>query len=168
MTIRIANGQFIITRPDGTTTFNVDDKLLHITNVVSGVLTIPEVQGGAPSSGGPGSQNLTTVYDLGAVNASATQVIGAVKFVLNGSGNGLAYNRWHTVMGGTIIWVMDGAGLTSQGRRTNGALAQLVTYHFDISAGRCRMIRRVVIATGFLYGIQAHNIEYKLRCGAWV
>ncbi len=168
MSVRIANGEFLITRPDGTTTFNIDDKLLHVTNTIAGTLTIPAFGGGAAGSGGPGSQNVTTTYDLGAVNSFATQVIGAVKFVLTGPGDGLAYNRWHMVMGGTVIWVMDGAGLTSDGRETNGGLRQLVTYHFDISAGRCRMVRRIVIATGFLYVIQAHSIQYKLRAGAWV
>ena len=164
MSVRIADGQFLITRPDGTTTFNVDDKLLHITNTISGTLTIPAFSGGSSA----GSQNVTTTYDLGAVNSFATQVIGAVKFVLTGPGDGLAYNRWHMVQGGTIIWVMDGAGLTNGGRETNGQLRQLVTYHFDISGGQCRLVRRIAIATGFLYVIQPHTIEYKLRCGAWV
>lgn len=167
MTIRIAAGQMLITRAGGGTTFNTDDKLFHVTNTVSGSLAIASYTGGAAGSGGPGTKIETTVYDLGAVNANATQVIGAVKFVLTGNGDGLAYNRWHMVMGGTIIWVMDGALRTSYGA-TNGQLRQLVTYHFDISGGQCRLVRRIAIATGFLYVIKPHTIEYKLRCGAWV
>ena len=165
MTVRIADGRFVITRSGGGTIFNTDDKLFHVTNTLQGTETIPMFSGG---SGFGGFKNETTYYDLGAVNSFATQVIGAVKFVLPGPGDGLASIRWHMVQGGTIIWVMDGAGLTNDGRETNGQLRQLVTYHFDISGGQCRLVRRIAIATGFLYVIQPHTIEYKLRCGAWV
>jgi hypothetical protein len=169
MTIRVKNGEFIVTRPSGGgTLFNVDDKLLHITNVVQGSQLIPQLAGG--NSGGTSFPvDQTDYYDLGPVNAAATQIIGAVKFVLTGSGNGVAYNRWHMVMGGTIVWVMDGApSLTDAGRLSNEGLSQYVAYHFEISAGRARMVRRAAINTAFFYVVQAHTIEYKLRAGVWV
>jgi hypothetical protein len=166
MTVRIADGRFVITRSGGGTLFNTDDKLFHVTNTLQGTTTIPMFSGGSSFGG---FKNETTYYDLGAVNEFATQVIGAVKFVLTGPGDGLAYNRWHMVMGGTVVWVMDGAPTTtSQGRNTNGNLGQFVTYHFEINASRARMVRRAVINTAFSYSIQPHDIQYKLRCGAWV
>jgi len=169
MTIRISNGQLIITRPGGGgTLFNVDDKLLHITNTLQGVLSIPARSLGG-GSGGVGFVNDTTNYDLGPVNAFATQVIGAVKFVVTTGSAGLAYNRWHMLMGGTVVWVMDGSpSITSLGGNSNSGVSQMVTYHFEISAGPARMVRRFVGNTAFGYQVRAHDIEYKLRAGAWV
>lgn len=170
MSIRIADGQFIVTKPSGGgTLFNIDDKLLHITDTnISGSKSIGSISGGAASSGGPGPVKGTDYYDLGAVNPFATQLIGAVKFVLTGPGDGLAYNRWHTVMGGSVVWVMDGPGLTSRGRTSNGGPLCMVTYHFEIASNRARMVRNWAISSGYLYVVQPHVIEYKLRAGAWV
>lgn len=170
MTIRIEDGQMIVTKPSGGgTLFNTDDNLLHITNTLNGTISIPAKSLGG-GSGGIGFVNETTNYDLGAVNAFATQVIGAVKFVLTGGTAGLAYNRWHMVMGGTVVWVMDGTpAITNLGGSTNNSfVSQMVTYHFEIAAGRARMVRRFVGNTAFGYQVRAHDIEYKLRAGAWV
>lgn len=169
MSIRVADGQFIVTKPSsGATLFNIDDKLLHVTNALSGTLSIPAKSLGG-GSGGIGYVNETTYYDLGAVGAGATQVIGAVKFIVTTGFAGLAYNRWHMVMGGSVVWVMDGApSITSLGGNTNGVPSQMVTYHFEIASGHARMVRRFVGNTAFGYEVRAHNIEYKLRCGAWV
>ena len=169
MTIRIQDGQFIITKPGGGTLFNVDDKLLHITNTLNGTISIPAKSLGGGSRG-VGFVNETTYYDLGPVNPFATQVIGAVKFIVTTGSAGLAYNRWHMLMGGTVVWVMDGTpSTTSLGGSTNNSfVSQMVTYHFEIAAGQARMVRRFVGNTAFGYSVRAHDIEYKLRCGAWV
>ena len=91
MTVRIADGRFVITRSGGGTIFNTDDKLFHVTNTLQGTQTIPMFSGG---SGFGGFKNETTYYDLGAVNKFATQVIGAVKFVLTGPGAALWFGSW--------------------------------------------------------------------------
>ena len=170
MTIRIAGGQFIVTKPSGGgTLFNVDDKLLHITNTLNGTISIPAKSLGGGSRG-VGFVNETTYYDLGPVNPFATQVIGAVKFIVTTGSAGLAYNRWHMLMGGTVVWVMDGTPSTTKlgGSTNNSFVSQMVTYHFEIAVGQARMVRRFVGNTAFGYSVRAHDIEYKLRCGAWV
>lgn len=170
MSIRVADGQMIITRQGGDgTIFNVDDKLLHVTNSLAGTLSIPAKSLGGGSNSGINFVNNTTYYDLGAVHAAATQVIGAVKFILTTGSAGLAYNRWHMVMGGTVVWVQDGApSITSLGGGSNYNCAQMVTYHFEIASSRARMVRRFVGNTAFGYEVRAHDIQYKLRAGAWV
>lgn len=164
MSFKIDNGKMRITRPDGVAIFDSDDKLFHVTNTINETRSIPQFNGGGSISN---NQDITTTWDLGTVHSSATQVIGAVKFTLNNPNAAYAYDRWHMVMGGTMVWVMDGAGLTSQPGNTSPG--QYVGYHFRIQGGVCQLVRRLIIAgTGFSYSVLAHDIQCKLKCGVWV
>lgn len=165
MTFRIASGK---ARLDvgGVTRFDSDDLLLHGASAglsISGFVDIPNLSGGSGTT-----VNSTTSYDLGAVTAGHTQLIGAVKFNVNNSSVALAFDRWHMVMGGSIIWVMDGDPGFADALGDNSGLRQFVSYHFDISAGRARLVRRAFISnTPLPYTVIAHRITYKLRSGNW-
>lgn len=163
MSVDISNGRMLVTK-GGETRLNTDDAFFHITNAYTGSVNIPNA--------GVSSINIdtTTVYDLGAANQFATHVIGAVKFTLGNQNAGMAYDRWHSVCGGSICWVMDGEPGSSNRRGSNFGFRQGCFYHFDISGGRCRLVRRLVLkgVGGAQYSILAHRIDYKLRAGAWV
>ena len=165
MTFRISTGKATLD-VGGVTRFDTDDKLLH---GASSGLNISGFQDIAALSGGNGTTvDSTTTYDLGAVTSGHTQLIGAVKFNLNNSAAALAFDRWHMVLGGSIVWVMDGEPGFASALGDNSGLRQYVGYHFDISAGRARLVRRALIAgTPFSYTVLAHRITYKLRSGNW-
>lgn len=160
---RVAGGRMTVPRNDGSYLFNSDDKLFHPLSTVNGTVAM------RAWTGGNGEYvHRTEVFNLGAVNPACTQVIGAVKFTLNNYAAGAAFDRWTMVMGGSIVWVLDGESGSPIG--TNGDLFEMVTYHFDISGGQCRLVQHIAIdgsVTGF-YTVRSHSIEFKLRCGIWV
>lgn len=150
-----------LTRTDGRHIFNSSDKLFHPISTITGVKAMQ-----AWAAGYSVHVNRTEVFNLGAVNPACTQVIGAMKFTLNNYAAGTAFDRWTMVMGGSILWVLDG----EQGDGRNLGLSQIVTYHFDVAGGQCRLIQRVALdgAIAANYTVRSHSIEYKLRCGVWV
>lgn len=117
-------------RKSGITRLNTDDALLHGTSQglpINGTINIEAI-----GTNNDSRVNLTTVYDLGAVTSGHTQLIGAVKFTLASYAAGLAYNRWHMVMGGSIVWVMDGEPGFQSSVGNNASMNQWVDYHFRI------------------------------------
>ena len=120
--------------------------------------------------GGDGvGYDLNDTVTLGTVPAACTQVIGAVKFDLSSNyPAGFRFDRWHMVMGGTMLWVMDGEPGFQDQLGSNFGCSQYCAYHFSVSGGVVRLHRRVVIdRTPFQYVIRPHRLIYKLRCGAW-
>jgi len=171
MSLDLSGGRLRIDK-DGITRLNTDDLLLHGAASgfgLSGSVSIPAHTGGNSDDGGPGRINITTTWDLGAVPAGHTQIIGACKFDLNNDAAALAFDRWHTVMGGTIVWVMDGEPAFAGALGDNGAsVKQYCAYEFRISGGQAQLVRRLFIAdTPNAYTILAHEITYKLRSGNW-
>ena len=165
MTFHLAAGALVIDK-GGITRFNSDDQLLHGAASglpISGTVAIAAVTGGAGVR-----VDSTTVYDLGAVTSGHTQLIGAVKFDLNNDAAGLAFDRWHTVMGGSVVWVMDGEPGFAAALGDNNDLQQWVDYHFRINAGRAEMVRRLFIDDSpFSYTVLSHTVSFKLRSGNW-
>lgn len=168
MTFDVSNGRMLIDK-GGVTRLNTDDALLHGTTQglpINGTVAIPSVTGG--NSGSPGTVNRTDVYDLGAATSGHTQLIGVCKFTLNNYAAGLAFDRWHLVMGGNILWVMDGESGFGDVLGDNSSLQQWVDYHFRIAAGRVEMVRRLYIDNSpFSYTVLSHSIQYRLRSGNW-
>lgn len=165
MTLDISNGRLLIEK-SGITRLNTDDALLHGTSQglpITGTINIEAI-----GTNNDSRVNLTTVYDLGPVTSGHTQLIGAVKFTLASYAAGLAYNRWHMVMGGSIVWVMDGEAGFQSAAGNNGNINQWIDYHFRIKAGRAEMVRRAYMgSTPASVTILGHSITYKLRSGNW-
>jgi hypothetical protein len=140
--------------------FDSRDKLLHGNTwgfPISGSRAI-----GALSS----PHNASTIYDLGASPDGHTLVYGACKFNLNNNAAGLAFNRWHAVMGGTIVWVMDGEPGIRDFLGENGLFSQFVGYYFRVNSGRVELVRRAWLKpTPLDYSVLPHTISYKLRTG---
>ncbi len=163
MTLRISDGRLRIT--DGSrTVFDTDDRMLHVLASISGQTSSFAYLGGD----GVG-YDLNDTVTLGTVPAACTQVIGAVKFDLSSNyPAGFRFDRWHMVMGGTMLWVMDGEPGFQGQLGSNFGCSQYCAYHFSVSGGVVRLHRRVVIdRTPFQYVIRPHRLIYKLRCGAW-
>lgn len=168
----LSGGRLIIEK-DGITRLNTDDLLLHGVAAgftLTGTLNIAAIAGGNSNDGGPGERNLTTVTNLGAVPVGHTQLIGSVKFSLfSDSGAGQAFDRWTTIMGGTVVWVMDGEpGFAAAVGDNGSAVTQFVAYSFQISAGQAQLVRRLYLDdTPGQYTVISHRIDYKLRSGNW-
>lgn len=165
MTISIQDGAIVIEQ-GSRTVFDTDDKLFHVIDPLNGstpslaYLTQPHV-----------GQDIDNYLVLGSVNPICTQVIGAVRMRLTGGSYnaGLMFDRWHTVMGGTIVWVLDGEPGASSVKGSNLGCRQAVLYWFEVVGGQVRLRRRAAFdGTPLQYGVRAHVLDYKLKCGVWV
>lgn len=163
MSVDIHSGRMVIRNPAGVTLFDSEDGLFHVLSTVNGSVAIP-----AYVHPGNTNANLTTSYLLGSCNANCTDVLGSVKATLNSYEAGLSFNRWFTVMGGTILWLVDGHALLGT-PDPNINIRQLVTYSLRVSAGQVFLDRRLLIsaASQGTYEIRAHTIEFKLKCGLY-
>lgn len=163
MTVEISGGRIVVTK-GGVKRFDSADAMFHITNSYTGAIDIDAV------GLGRAVVDRTDYFDIGAANAFASQIVGAVKFTLNNNNAGMAYDRWHSMFGGSICWLMDGEPDISDRRGSNYGFGQGVFYHFDISGGRARLVRRLVFAGvgSASYTILSHRINYQLRAGVWV
>jgi hypothetical protein len=161
------NGVIVV--KDGIKRLDTRDKLLHGNTwgfPISGTQSISAVTGGG--DGDPGRRNLTTVYDLGPAPDGHDTVYGVCKFDLNNDTAGLAFNRYHVVMGGSILWVMDGEIANTSFIGDNSILGQWVDYHFRVLDGRVELVRRLFIwDSQGTYTVLSHDITYKLRTGVW-
>ena len=142
------------------------DKFLHGNTwgfPISGVRSIAAISGG-----GGTTVNQTDVYNLGAAPIGHNYVYGACKFNLNNSDAGIAFNRWHTVMNGSLLWLMDGDPADGADVGANISVRQFVMYYFRISGGQVQLVRRIFISNSpGTYTVLAHSITYKLRTGVW-
>jgi len=79
----------------------------------------------------------------------------------------LAFDRWTMLMGGSVLWVIDGEpGGADRGQ--NVMPYQWIDYSFRIRNNRAEMVQRVLIAqSDILYRVRAHVVTYKLRSGNW-
>jgi hypothetical protein len=163
MSVDVHSGRMTIKNTSGVTLFDSDDGMFHVLSAVSGSVSIP-----AYVHPGNVNANVSDSYLLGSCNANCTDAIGAVKFTLNTGAAGLAYDRWHTIMGGSIMWLIDGHGLLGT-PDPNINLRQLVTYSLRVAAGKVYLDRRLLIsaASQGTYEIRAHTLEFKLKCGLY-
>lgn len=162
--ISIRNGRMTI--KDGSrTVFDSNDKLLHLAAKVDGVTPYYSYH-----AGNDVGLDLTDRVLLGTVPVGCTQVVGAVKMEMTtNSGAGLRFDRWHMVMGGSIIWVMDGEPGFADRLGSNLGLRQFCSYHFSVSAGGVYLNRRVVLdRIPYEYFVKSHRLHYRLRAGVWV
>lgn len=160
--LRVSNGRILIT--EGTDEkFNTDDLMFHEISTLNGT-----TQSLTYSAGNGVGLEINDRIALGNVHPVCTQVIGAVKFTLNNYAAGMAFDRWHMVMGGSICWVLDGEPGFLDRLGSNLGTRQVCFYSFSTTGGVVYLERRVVIADiPFEYFIRSHTITYKLRCGAW-
>lgn len=166
MTLEVANGRLRVTQ-GGKVRFDSSDRMFHITNRPQGTIKIDNLATATPGR----DYRATTAWDLGAVHPSANQIIGAVKFTLANYSAGMAFNRWHSLCGGSICWVMDGEPRVRDRAGANLGFRQGVFYNFDIVSGRARLVREVFLAelpVTTSYTVLAHSLTYKLKCGVWV
>lgn len=165
MTIDLDPGHIRIKNTLGQTVVDTGDALLHGAlpgwNITGAVLYPTISSGGSPIYA---EQSV----DLGAAPPGHTQVFGAVKFDLNNNAAGQAFDRWTMVMGGSIVWVMDGEPGFAMAAGDNSGRYQHVDYHFRIVAGRVEIVRTVFLRdTPATYQVLSHTITYKLRTGNW-
>lgn len=159
----VSGGRIQIKDTDGAVRFDTYDKLFHITDAVSGSLSISALVGGSDTV-----IDTTTSFNLGSCNSSCTHVVGALKFTLNSYAAGMAFDRWHTFLGGAAMWVLDGEPGFAGGLGDNddGRASQLVYYSLRVTSGVVWLDRRAVIAdTDFSYTVLSHSISYKLKTG---
>ena len=162
--LSVSAGQIVIKDTNGATRFDTDDGLFHITNQLSGSVGVANVTGG----GGSGLRDLTSTVSLGVCHADCTHVIGALKFTLNNYAAGMAFDRWHTFLGGSALWVMDGEpGFGGAiGDNSGFGIRQMSFYTFRVTGGEVFLDLRLHIAnTTFSYTIISHTIEFKIKTG---
>jgi hypothetical protein len=163
MTFRVQAGAMEITGPSGNRIFHTDDGLFHTISALSGTQAIATFSGGNNTT-----TDTTKSYLLGSCNTNCTDVAGSVKFTLNNYAAGMAFDRWNSIFGGSVLWVLDGHSLT--GSPGNSYIGQVVAYSFRVTAGQVFLDRRIYISnqTGGTYTILSHTINYKLKCGLFV
>lgn len=160
-------GRILIKDDAGNVRLDTDDGLFHIVNTgLDDTLTMAAVT--ITSSTSSGARNRTDTYNLGSVHADCTHVIGAVRF--SGSGTwGVAFSRWTTYMGGSLVWAMTAPGVTAGTAGDIGGLPTLgVLYRFYVDSATLWMERRLM-APGppgsNTLTILAHDIDYRLKTG---
>jgi len=155
-------GRITASGPGGRSMFDSDDGLFHVLDKVSGAVTIPAVTWGAGSS-----VNSTTDYVIGTVDPLCTDVVGSIKFTLNNYAAGMAYDRWHTMFGGSsAIWVVDGSNLA--GSVSNGNTYEMCWYSILVQSGQVILRRRLYCSQNMqhsTYSILSHKIDVKLKAG---
>lgn len=155
----ISSGRISVKDTDGSTRFDTDDGLFHVIDSVSGSKPIAQFNGGNENT-----TNQTDSFALGTCHADCTDVVGAIKFTLNNYAAGMAFDRWHTMMGGSALWVMDGqTGASSD----NSGTTVLVTYSLRVASGVVYLDRYIFISSdvSVSYSILSHTITYKLKAG---
>ncbi|WBT40169.1 hypothetical protein [Hyphomicrobium sp. DMF-1] len=163
MTFTASAGRIIATDANGEVKLDTDEDLFHV------VTTLPQKSVDiAIVNTSTAFTNLTTEYGIGACDPSCTHVIGAVRF--SGSGAwGVAFDRWTTYLGGTIIWAMTAPGLTSQtSGDIYGHVHTFCGYRFFVRNGGVVMERRLVLPSNppsVGLAIKAHTITCKLKAG---
>lgn len=165
MTFRIGEGRVFITS-GGLVKFDTNDLMLH--GGQSGLPIQGALSFGVLSSNSNSPVNIETAYNLGAVNGFHTTLFGAVKLTYTGAGVGVgaAFDRWTTVMGGTIVYVMDGEPGFQAAAGDNAGPYQYLGYSFRISGGQAQCVQRCFLrATPATVNIGAHTLTFKLRSG---
>lgn len=167
MTFGLEPGFAEVTNTLGRRVFHSGDRLLHADR--SGLPITGSVAIGNLTAGNGVRIDQTDVWDLGAATLGHTQVIGVAKFDLaNSNAPALAFDRYHLVMGGTIVWNNDGEPGFVAALGDNGGSRQWIDYHFRILAGRVELVRRAFLDdTALNYTVLAHTITYQLRSGNW-
>lgn len=162
MSLLVSGGRIQISDVAENKRFDTDDGLFHIISKVSGSVAIAQFTN-------PDGTNLdsTTSYLLGTCHPDCTDVIGSVKFTLNNNAAGMAFDRWCTVMGGSILWVIDGHGLVGSSPDPNGEISQMVFYSLRVTSGQVYLDRRRLFSKQGqgTYTVLSHTIEYKLKAG---
>lgn len=163
MSVDIRSGQMVIKNTSGVTLFDSDDGMFHVLSTINGSVAIP-----AYVHPGNTNANVSTSHLIGSCNANCTDVLGSVRATLNSYEAGLSFNRWFTIMGGSILWLVDGHGLLGT-PDPNINLRQLVTYSLRVAAGNVYLDRRLLIsaASQGTYEIRSHTIKFKLKCGLY-
>lgn len=156
-------GRIYAKGPLGRTVFDTDDGLFHTIDKLSGSVSIATASVSSATD-----VNDTNDIDLGPCDPNCTDVIGSIKFTLNNYDAGMAYDRWHSMFGGSsALWVMDGHGLTGSSPDPNNGILQMVWYSFLIVAGRVILRRRFYVSQSSrgTYSVLSHQIDYKLKMG---
>lgn len=161
-------GRIVITDGSGNVRLDTDDGLFHVVNSgFSGTLTISQVVINSATSSG--NRNRTDTWSLGSCHPSCTHVIGAVRFSGSGSTWGIAFARWTTYMGGTLVWVMSDSGLTASTAGDVSAWpSQGILYRFYVDSGTLYAERRLMMPSpdgSVSITIFEHDIEYRLKTG---
>lgn len=142
---------------------DTDEGLFHTINVASGSYAVPQI------TVTTGNIDWLDSWLIGTCHADCTDVIGAVKFTLNNYAAGMAFDRWHTIMGGSIMWLMDGEnGQQSNVGWNTVPIRQFVTYTFRVASGNIYLDRRAALnamPTGGTYSVLSHTIHWRLEVG---
>jgi hypothetical protein len=162
MTFDATAGRILVTDANGVEKLDTNDALFHIVgSPINGSMSFPNV---ALSEGN--NLNDTTNYTLGSCHAACTHVIGAV--YLSGSAAGaVGFDRWTTIMGGTLIWVMGAFPKLANGS-FGVSVSDYVAFHFTASGGVVRMTRRRIFLGGpnnNVAGLRAFSLSYRLKAG---
>lgn len=156
-------GRIYAKGPLGRTVFDTDDGLFHTIDKLSGSISVAT----ASVSSGTNVNNTGDV-DLGPCDPNCTDVIGSIKFTLNNYDAGMAYDRWHSMFGGSsALWLIDGHNLIGSNPDPNTNILEMVWYSFLIIDGRVILRRRFYVSQNSrgTYSVLSHQIDYKLKMG---
>jgi hypothetical protein len=169
MTTVLTAGRLLITRPDGSTAFDTDQKMFSSV-FVQGAIVVPQ-RATTNTYGTASYSNVDATYELGSVPAAMTDVIGMVRFTAALASQKQVHEQIWTQYNGLYMNTFWGAWTGSGGVKLLGTRY----FRFEITNGalRCREKTRM---TGLddpnhienwvhLPVIQGGTLHYKLFCG---
>lgn len=164
MSFVVETGRIEIGSPIDEVAWSTDDGFFHTIDVLTASVAI-----GNRSFADNTYANNTESFLLGTCDPACTDVIGALKFTLNNNNAGMAFDRWHTLMGGSVLWVIDGHTLTGTSPDPNSGVHQMVWYDVEVVNGEVWLHRRAVCtdASRGTYTVISHTIEFYLECGLY-
>lgn len=167
MTFDARAGRVLITDSSGATKFDSSGSLFHVTDTISGSISLPQVV-----SDRDAKQAIVKSHNLGSCLDAATHIIGSFKLtgggggtvVLTSAGDGVALpsNGWFCA-GGTYMHLISPYDTTTGG--SNDAQRHMVHYTFRCLGGVVYLdqVTRVNNTANFFVG--AHTINYRLKAG---
>lgn len=165
MTFVVETGRIEISDPYDRVVFSSFDGLFHTISVVTASVAVPAISFFTNTY-----VNTTTSWLLGACDPACTDIIGSLKFTLGSPGAGLAFDRWHSIIGGgSVIWVIDGHGLVGTSPDPNNNINQIIVYDLRIDAGNVYLDRRAYCSdlSRGTYTVLGHTIDFYLECGLY-
>lgn len=154
--------------------FDVDERLFHCTNLVTGSITLGSrtstiVNGNLNNLSAVNVENL---YALASINSAANYVLGGFKVSTNGGSQGLN-NLGVFDAGGTYVHVQEGGTeFSSPSTPARGSPISMAAYTFEADSGVLRLRERVALSvsanslgltrTATLYSVR---FDYKLYVG---
>lgn len=164
MTLVVQNGYVQVTDIGGHVVHDTRDQIFHVLTELSGSVSVGGLGWGGSGSGVTRAND----WDLGAVDAAATALMGICKVTYSGGLSSLPSGLWYTV-GGSIILNHKTFQTISGTWSTYCSTASV--FSFVLASGRARCQEETVNRDDYLSGTGATasgwTLQYKLYAGAF-